>query len=134
MIPARQDFSMCSSFNFTVEWAFFSPEKKKFRLTTKPELIHTSCRSGSSNKSLCLFRQSFCPSEPDPSKEAKEWPSLTSKVFRTPGKTSKDPESKQQHQCAALFPSSETLLQDKFPEASNCRFSRSAHVTAASAT
>ena len=95
---------------------------------------HTSCRSGSSNKSLCLFRQSFCLSEPDPSKEAKEWPSLTSKVFRTPCKTSKDPESKQQHQCAALFPSSETLLQNKFPEASNCRFSRSAHVTAASAT
>ena len=100
----------------------------------KPELLHTSCRSESSNKSLCLFRQSFCPSEPDPSKEAKEWPSLTSKVFRTPCKTSKDLESKQQHQCAALFPSSETHSQDKFPEVSNWRFSRSAHVTASSAT
>ena len=28
MIPARQDFSRCSSLDFKVEWAFFSPEKR----------------------------------------------------------------------------------------------------------
>ena len=45
------------------------------------------------------------------------------KISRTPGKASKDLESKQQQLCAALFP---PLV---FPKASKCIFFRSAYVT-----